>query len=102
MYDSELIKQTSQIVKGTINNLLNKEDQLYNSRIAICKKCKLYKADGIFGPKCNEKLYLNPNTNETSTVPRSGYYKGCACVLSSAARVIDKKCPLGKWEMYNV
>lgn len=86
----------SQIVKGTINNLLNKEEDLYLKRIAICKSCKLLIQNKLFGEICNPNLYLNPQTNETSTVPRPGFKHGCSCVLASKTRVKDTHCPVGK------
>ena len=97
MSDNKVISQASQIIKGTINNLLSKEESLYKTRILICKDCGLYNKNGAFGPSCNSKIFLNPITNEVSNIPKSGVYKGCGCVLSSATRVIDKKCPIGKW-----
>lgn len=97
MFDNKLISQTTQIIKGTVNNLLSREEILHKKRIVICKECGLYNKDGVFGPECNNKIFLNPITNEISNIPKSGFYKGCSCVLSSATRVIDKKCPVGKW-----
>lgn len=87
----------NQIIKGTYNNVLNKESILFEKRIKICKDCKLYKKDGVFGPECNSKLFLNPTTDDISYIPRKGYYKGCGCILRSKTRVIDTQCPLGKW-----
>lgn len=87
----------SSIVTGTIKNLLNKDEELFLQRIAICKKCKLHKIDRIFGEVCNSTLYLNPTTNEMSPIPKPGFYHGCGCVLGSKCRVLDEQCPLGKW-----
>lgn len=91
------IELTKQILKGTYNNLLNKEQELFKARMIICKSCKLYKEDGVFGAECNPKLYLNPETDETSFKPKEGYIHGCGCILRSKTRVIDTKCPVGKW-----
>ena len=58
MSTSKLIDQASQIVKGTINNLLNNEEELYKYRISICKNgCGLYNPNGVFGAECNRKIY---------------------------------------------
>jgi hypothetical protein len=85
------------IAVGTIKNLLNKDEELYLQRIAICHSCKLLKIDKIFGETCNSTLFLNPNTNEISPISKPGFFHGCGCVLGSKCRVIDAKCPLGKW-----
>lgn len=87
----------NQIIKGTVNNILDKEKDLYQDRIKICKDCKLYLADGIIGPKCNHQLYLNPETNEISKFPKIGFYRGCGCILSSKTRTKESKCPAKKW-----
>lgn len=87
----------NQIVKGTINNILSKEENLYKKRITICKKCKLLTQTKIFGEVCNSKIYLNPNTDEISSEPKLGFKRGCGCVIGSKTRVRESHCPLGKW-----
>lgn len=64
-----------QIAKGFYNNLLNKEDDLYQERIKICRSCELIRIDRIFGEECSI----------------------CGCILRSKCRVIDANCPEGKW-----
>ena len=76
---------------------MNKDEELYLRRIAVCRKCKLLKIDPIFKEMCNSTLYLNPSIDEISPLPKPGYLHGCGCVLGSKCRVIDEKCPLGKW-----
>lgn len=85
------------IAEGFYNKLTNNKNELKKERMVICKACKLYKTDSIFGAMCNKKLYLNPETNETSTRPIKGYYSGCGCVIEMKARVQDSRCPLNKW-----
>lgn len=85
------------IVKGTVNNALNKEKELYKERIEICKKCKLYLSDGILGATCNSRLYVNPKTDEVSKTAKINFKKGCGCALASKTRVKEAHCPLGKW-----
>ena len=92
-----LIQTGSQIAKGFYNNLLNKEEVLYQERYFICKACKLIKVDKIFGEICNSTLYLNPKTNEISNVEKEGFKNGCSCVLRSKLRNVESECPLGKW-----
>lgn len=76
-----------QIAKGFLNNLLNKEDELYKERIKICRQCKLKYNDKIFGESCNSTIYLNPITDEISKKPKEGFKNGCGCILRSKARV---------------
>lgn len=87
----------SQIIEGTIKNLLNKEEELYQSRIKICRDCILIKTDKIFGEVCNGSLYTKPGTSLVSRTSKKGYINGCGCMLNSKARVSDAKCPLNKW-----
>lgn len=47
------------------------------NRLSICKTCPLYAND-----ICSSYLYLNPRTNDVSTEPKQGYYKGCGCKIS--------------------
>ena len=49
----------NQIVNGTIKNLLNKDEELFQERIVVCRKCKLLKKHAVFGEICNPSLYLN-------------------------------------------
>lgn len=86
----------TQIAKGMINNLLDKEDDLYQQRIKICRDCKLLKHDRIFGEVCNSSLYMNKD-NEISNVPKPGFKSGCGCMLGSKCRVKEARCPLEKW-----
>ena len=50
----------SQIIKGTINNLLNFEEQLYKDRIEICRKCKKI----IMEKEVIQKTYLEKCTHK--------------------------------------
>ena len=48
------------------------------SRLKICENC------GIYDPTrrlCNGSLYINPDTNDVSTSPKKGYFKGCSCYI---------------------
>lgn len=70
---------------------------LIESRIAICKKCPLYKRKYMIVAYCNEKLYLNPKTNDVSTYPKDGYIKGCGCTIEYKANNLNNHCPCKKW-----
>ena len=87
--------QLDKIAEGFYNNLLNKEEELYEKRIVICKKCPLFKITKIFGPICNPALYIN-DKDETSKSLMPGFVKGCGCVLSSKTRLEDAKCIINK------
>lgn len=87
----------NQIAEGFYNNATNKREDLFESRISICRNCKLLKIDKLFGETCNARLYLDPITNETSLIPLKGYKKGCGCVLKAKTRVKNAECPVGKW-----
>ena len=91
------MNKVNQIITGTINNILNREEDLFNSRISVCRSCKLLKIDSIFGEICNPRLYLNPVTNETSDKAMPGYTHGCGCVLRSKCRSKQSHCPLDRW-----
>lgn len=87
----------TQIVKGTVNNILDKEEELSKTRKKICKSCKLLTTVKIFGEVCNSNLFLNPITDEISYNPKPGFIHGCGCVINSKTRVREARCPLKKW-----
>lgn len=68
--------------------------ELQEARLAICEKCPLYKL-GSFGPVCNPDKYIN-GEGEVSYLPKSGYKKGCGCLLVPKSRNIDNHCAVGK------
>lgn len=85
------------ILEGTINNILDKEKELYSKRMKICRNCKLYSYNSGIAAICNPYLYLNSETNEISKTKKEGFYRGCGCILSSKTRVKNGKCPTNKW-----
>jgi hypothetical protein len=85
-----------EVIEGTYKNIMNRDEELYLQRIAICHKCKLLKKDKIFGEICNSTIYLNPTTNELSPIPKPGFQHGCGCVINSKTRILDTECPLKK------
>lgn len=86
-----------QMAEGFYNLLVNKEEELYESRIAICKECKLLEDDEIFGLMCSRNIYINPKTDEISDKPGVGFINGCGCVMKIKARVQEAECVLNKW-----
>lgn len=87
----------SQIANGFFNNLTNRNEELFNKRIKICRSCKLHHIDKIFGEVCNPQLYINPITDEVSKKSKEGFTGGCGCVLNSKGRVNSAHCPVNKW-----
>lgn len=87
----------TQIVEGTIKNVLNIDTDYSKERLEICRTCKLLKIDPIFGEVCNKHLFLNPVTDNISTHPKIGFLNGCGCVIKSKTKVLNAKCPLNKW-----
>lgn len=68
--------------------------QNIKQREEICKKCP------IFSPTreiCNPKLWINPDTNDISTIPKSGYIRGCGCHTTIKMKNLNNHCVAGKW-----
>ena len=86
----------NEIVDGHIKELLNQEQSLYESRIKICRDCKLMTKDRILGEMCDKKKWFNPNTGALSLVRTDGYINGCGCRMSAKARIPEATCPLKK------
>ena len=63
-------------------------------RESICRKCPIC---DMANWVCNSKLYLNPKTNDISTVAKDGFIKGCGCNLTYKIKNPNKHCPAGKW-----
>lgn len=70
-----LVTKIKHIIKGTYNNIFNKEQELSRSRLIKCYLCK-------------DKKYL---------FGLGFICKHCGCVLKSKTTVKDEKCPAGKW-----
>lgn len=64
------------------------------SRLQICMHCGIY--DSV-RQLCNGDLYVNPETNDVSTRPKDGYFKGCSCFIPRKVLKSTAKCPAGKW-----
>ena len=88
--------QIGNIVQGHVNEFLGLNKDLQIERLKVCEKCPLLKRT-VLGPICNNKIYLNPETNEVSDVKKEGYVNGCACRLSAKTSDPRSKCPANKW-----
>lgn len=83
------------IIKGTLNEVLQLNKDLAQERLKICYICPLYVTR--LGGICNKKLWLNPITQDVSTEPKDGYFRGCGCRCSAKVTLPNAKCPAGKW-----
>lgn len=83
------------IANGTIKNILNLNQDMSQNRLKICYSCPLYSTK--MGGLCNNRLWLNPNTGDVSDVKKTGYQRGCGCILASKTRLANAECPVGKW-----
>ena len=83
------------IIAGHWNELTGKNTDISTNRLKICYACQLYSPR--LGGICNNKLWLNKNTGDVSTVQKDGYQRGCGCRLNPKTRLPNEVCPLGKW-----
>lgn len=84
------------IVVGHFNEITNRENELYETRIEICKKCPLF-TDGSLGYICDSKKCLNTKTNELMYGPGKDITCGCGCRLNAKLRLKNAKCVLNKF-----
>lgn len=82
------------ILKGHVKEFLNKDEQLSEERMAICKACPLF-LETPLGAICNPNLYLKGE--KVSTYPLEEYTRGCGCRLGAKTRLKEKHCPVNKW-----
>ncbi len=68
--------------------------QNINERMKICSQCPIYNpSKGV----CNPKLWINPQTDDVTTSPKSGYIKGCGCAVKVKMKNLNSHCIAGKW-----
>lgn len=92
----DAINKSKNIVDGHIKELKGENQELYEKRLAICKKCPLFKESGV-GFVCNRQLWMNPETGEVSTENIVNWVRGCGCRLNAKLRIPSMKCPANKW-----
>ena len=73
--------EAGKIIKGHVNEMLGLNKSISEQRLEICRSCPLFK--NTTGGLCNPALWLNPETDETSTVKKDGYFRGCGCRLKA-------------------
>lgn len=83
------------IVTGHLNEILGLNKNLVEERLKICKICPLYSKR--LGGLCNNRLWLNVKTGDTSLEAKPGYNRGCGCRLTAKLTLPYEKCPVGKW-----
>ena len=49
------------ILQGHINEVLNREEDLSQSRLDICRQCPIFKKSTAFGPICDSTKYISPD-----------------------------------------
>lgn len=86
----------SDILAGHVNEALGLNKNISESRMAVCKKCLLYKST-LAGPICNNKLWYDPETGDISMEYKSGYINGCGCRLLAKTTLPSAVCPINKW-----
>ncbi len=87
--------EVGNIVSGHINELLGLNKNLSEERMKICLKCPIFsqKLGGI----CNNKLWINPKTDDVSLNKKPGYVQGCGCRLQAKTTLNNEHCPVNKW-----
>ena len=68
--------------------------QSIKERKEICLNCPIYNPNK---EQCNPKLWINPDTDEVSTMSKSGYIRGCGCQVMIKMRNLNAHCIAGKW-----
>lgn len=84
------------IIKGHFNESINKNYNLSEKRMDICKQCPLF-SDKSYGFVCSNDKWLNPETNDVSYTPKDDFIRGCGCRLKAKTTLRSEKCPVGKW-----
>jgi hypothetical protein len=89
--------QIGDIIEGHYKEITNKENELYEKRIKICKQCPLYSIKPGLGEVCDSKKCWNEKDNVVETYPSSKNTCGCGCRLNAKTRLASSKCVLNRW-----
>ncbi len=84
------------ILTGHINEILERNNEIYKFRIKICKSCPLFDRNKVLGWVCSNKLWINKD-GEVSKKEKDGFVKGCGCRLEAKLRNMNSKCIISKW-----
>lgn len=85
----------AQIIKGHAKEALGLGTDMSEARLKICHRCPLF--SNALGGMCNNRLWLNVETGDVSTIARPGYVNGCSCRLNAKTRLANAHCPANKW-----
>lgn len=73
-------------------------EKTYEERIAICKNCPIARFNHYDNTiRCDSGKYLSPDGTKSSYLPKAGWFRGCGCVQTYAAKNPSKHCVAGKW-----
>ena len=67
-------------------------------RLEVCKTCPLFKKQYDGHHRCDGSKYMNPETKETSYLPKKGWIKGCNCICEIKVMQPSAECVAGLWE----
>lgn len=95
MFGVNSLEQIGDIFEGHIKEITKQENDLYNERIKICKKCPLYSER--LGGVCDSKKCWDETKKQIVFYPGKGITCGCGCRLQAKTRLISSKCVLNKW-----
>lgn len=84
------------IIKGHINEILNKELDLYKYRFEFCKECPLY-TKSLIGNICDKNKCIDKDKQYTQENKTDKSICGCGCRLEAKLRLKDEQCILKKW-----
>lgn len=87
-------QQVGQIAQGWTNDLLKREQELFESRMKICKECPLYNENT---DRCDVSRCINIKTNEMALGPGKDIVCGCNCYMNKKTRVPSSHCVMKKW-----
>ena len=94
MFGINSFEQVGQIAEGHFKEITKQENELYESRIKICRECPLFSHNAL-GDVCDAKKCWDGN--KVVKYPGPDVVCGCGCRLDAKARVRGAKCVLNKW-----
>ena len=71
-------------------------EDFVEKRLEICRKCAIMR-NTEWGMKCDDRKWLNKETNESSFFKKNGWVKGCGCMINSKSKNLNNHCPANKW-----
>lgn len=89
------MSQVGDILEGHLNELLNRKEELSDSRLKICMACPIVKQAAI-GLVCDSGKWINKN-NEVAFENTPGFTRGCGCRMSAKTTLEQAHCIIAKW-----